>query len=126
MDEEPQSSWRERESLFLCHEPYRTQLDTLANHWVEGALNHEEMALEMWKVKLALLAPQSNRRQQNSGSWFRSKRNLKDVEEELNCLATAVCNRADDREKEQATPEMRLKCLYWYLDQVQDRWGHQR
>jgi hypothetical protein len=39
-----------RHSWAKCREPFKTELDTLGSQWIEGALTHEQLALELWQL----------------------------------------------------------------------------
>ena len=46
VDESGDKQWSKRISWANCREPYKTELDTLGSHWIEGALSNEELAFE--------------------------------------------------------------------------------
>jgi hypothetical protein len=46
MDEPDEKKWSKRYSWAECGEPYKTELDTLGSHWIEGELSNGELAIE--------------------------------------------------------------------------------
>ena len=38
--------WSKRYGWATCREPYKTELDTLGSHWIEGELSNEALAFE--------------------------------------------------------------------------------
>ena|SRR5260370_31816076 len=46
MDAAGDKEWSKRYGWANCREPYKTELDTLGSHWIEGALSNEQLALE--------------------------------------------------------------------------------
>lgn len=48
---ESQKQWSKRYSWASCREPFKTEFDTLASHWIEGQLTNEGLALELWQLR---------------------------------------------------------------------------
>ena len=46
---EKRKQWSQRISWAKCIEPYKTELDTIGSHWIEGQLSNGELALELWE-----------------------------------------------------------------------------
>ncbi len=46
MSEAEGKEWSKRYSWAACREPYKTELDTIGSHWIEGSLSNEELAFE--------------------------------------------------------------------------------
>jgi hypothetical protein len=46
MDSAEEKQWSKRYAWAVCREPYKTQLDTLGSHWIEGTLSNESLAFE--------------------------------------------------------------------------------
>jgi len=57
--DEGRQKWSKRASRAQCREPFKTELDTLADHWIEGQLSNEALALELWKFRESLLFSES-------------------------------------------------------------------
>lgn len=49
--DENRKEWSRRYSWASCREPFKTELDTLASHWIEGHLSNESLALELWQLR---------------------------------------------------------------------------
>jgi len=50
-----QKQWSRRYSWASCREPFQTEFNTLASHWIEGQLSNEGLALELWQLRDKLL-----------------------------------------------------------------------
>lgn len=87
------SNWQKRIAWAKCREPYKTTLDTLASHWIDGVLSHADLALELWKLHHKCREKIQMESEVKPG---RSKFNLADVETDLGCLAEAMCMASDD------------------------------
>lgn len=82
-----ETNWQPRRSWAKCREPYRTTLNTIASHWLEGAMTHEELAVELWKLRTKRVDEE-----QSNPSFFRK---FKDVDADIQILADAICDAAD-------------------------------
>ena len=93
-----------------CREPYRTELNTIGSHWIEGALGDEALAIEL----LNLLVELDWVAQPDQAS---KKISLADVSKDALTLANAmVTNRSTAGE----TPEDRRGVLDILLAQQRD------
>lgn len=50
MTESPDKQWLKRVDWAVCREPYRTELNTIASHWIEGTISNGDLALELWDI----------------------------------------------------------------------------
>ena len=51
MTGEGERTWMKRYPWANCREPFKTELDTLASHWIEGQLSNEALALEILQIR---------------------------------------------------------------------------
>ncbi len=102
MDGAEGKRWRKRISWARCREPFKTELNTLATHWIEGALSHEELALELWK-HFAKCQERAEHNQVNP------MLDLTDVAVDLRILVNAIL--ADDFSRTKTTPDSRRAWL---------------
>lgn len=51
MTGEGERTWMKRYPWAICREPFKTELDTLASHWIEGQLSNEALALEILQIR---------------------------------------------------------------------------
>ena len=120
MDDSEQRNWQKRFQWAKCREPYKTQLDTLASHWLEGALSNEELALELWKFQVNRIGHEED----HEGT---GKLNLKDVDADIQILANAVCDVSHCYDKATpATPDDRRISLNTCIQQERDPRGFNR
>jgi len=102
MDEGEGKQWRKRISWAQCCEPFKTELDTLASHWIEGALSREDLSLELWKQ----FAKCNVRDKQNEGKPIFD---LVDVAVDLRILVNAML--AEDYSRTETNSESRRTWL---------------
>lgn len=111
MDESEQKQWSQRYSWADCREPYKTELDTLGSHWIEGALSNAELALEAVKL-LSELDFVSN-----PGSGAETIR-LDDVTKQVKILTEAMLSAelqpsSTPQERRQFLDSMRIEFGEW-------------
>lgn len=77
------ANWMNRIAWARCREPYRTELNTIGSHWVEGTLTDEALAVEVLTLLVELDWVEQP-------STAHSKVNLTDVSKEAMTLANAM------------------------------------
>lgn len=82
--EESNPRWSKRGNWAKCREPYKTEFDTLASHWIEGELSNEKLALELWEMAETLLFVEAPTK------LIGTQGSLPDVHLELNIVVTAM------------------------------------
>lgn len=89
-----------------CREPYKTELNTLASHWIEGELSHESLAFEILKV-------QSEIDDIDIALEDKTTPRLDDVRSQLKILAEAMLSASLDLS---LTPSQRRQALDFIRD----------
>lgn len=97
-----EKNWRRRVAWAECREPYKTELDTLGSHWIEGDLSNQELAFEAVKLLSELEAVG-----QLSGS--KPPTRVDDVVEQLRVLTEAMLSLSHESAATQAD---RREALY--------------
>lgn len=97
MDSPSDKPWSKRFNWAECREPYKTVLNTIASHWIEGSLTDQELSLEILKLieELTFVSEPG-------------KRSLEDAFSQVKVLSQAVL-RSDEYQAK--TPEFRRTIL---------------
>ena len=96
-----EKSWMKRYNWAICREPYKTELDTLASHWIEGQLSNEALALEILQIR-----QQAESVSESLNTLVGQK--LDDVHKQVKILTDALLSAILDPE---LTPERRRAAL---------------
>lgn len=99
--DEYEKKWSKRCAWANCREPYKTQLDTLGSHWIEGSLSNEGLAFEA----VQLLSELEWVRKPSSGSTVIP---MTDVVTQLQILTEAMLAASTHPD---LTPELRREAL---------------
>lgn len=93
LEEKPESAkWQKRVSWAECPEPYKSTIDTLANHWVNGRISHQELGFELWKLHYRCREELQDINTENKKRLLgRKSVDLSAVENEILILAEALC-----------------------------------
>ena len=102
MDESGGKQWGKRINWANCREPYKNELDTLASHWIEGAISNGELAIELWQMW-------SEVKFVTEPSEGLPKIDLSDVQKQMGTLAEAML--AINGLSPKTTPEERRRFL---------------
>jgi hypothetical protein len=103
MPESEKNAWSAPGGWAKCREPYKTQLDAIANGWIEGTKSHADAALELWTLRLAYLDKVRRGIEEEKGPLTHisftevsaaAASKMKDVESDVHALSDAVCNAA--------------------------------